>query len=98
MVKKEQVPARAVFVQASLWVWSATSRGRPHDGGGASCPPALTGAGPTILAAGRHSSGAPQSWAQSSLSWALPSGTSSSTSPVEGERQRPNLKSEDSGF
>ena len=38
MVKKEQVPARAVFVQASLWVWSATSRGRPHDGGGASCP------------------------------------------------------------
>ena len=29
MGKKEQVPARAMFVQGSLWVWSATSRGRP---------------------------------------------------------------------
>jgi len=28
MGKKEQVPARAIFVQGSLWVWSATSRGR----------------------------------------------------------------------
>ena len=27
MGKKEQVPARAIFVQGSLWVWSATSRG-----------------------------------------------------------------------
>ena len=26
MGKKEQVPARAIFVQGSLWVWSATSR------------------------------------------------------------------------
>ena len=33
MGKKEQVPARAIFVQGSLWVWSATSRGRPPDGG-----------------------------------------------------------------
>ena len=35
MGKKEQVPARgrAIFVQGSLWEWSATSRGRPHDGG-----------------------------------------------------------------
>ena len=33
MGKKEQVPARALFVQGSLWVWSATSRGRPPDGG-----------------------------------------------------------------
>ena len=31
--KKEQVPALAIFVQGSLWVWSATSRGRPPDGG-----------------------------------------------------------------
>ena len=29
MGKKEQVPALAIFVQGSLWVWSATSRGRP---------------------------------------------------------------------
>ena len=28
MGKKEQVPALAIFVQGSLWVWSATSRGR----------------------------------------------------------------------
>jgi len=33
MGKKEQVPALAIFVQGSLWVWSATSRGRPPDGG-----------------------------------------------------------------
>ena len=33
MGKKEQVPALAMFVQGSLWVWSATSRGRPPDGG-----------------------------------------------------------------
>ena len=35
MGKKEQVPALAIFVQGSLWVWSATSRGRPigADGG-----------------------------------------------------------------
>ena len=33
MCKKEQVPERAIFVQGSLWVWSATSRGRPPDGG-----------------------------------------------------------------
>ena len=33
MGKKEQAPARAIFVQGSLWVWSATSRGRPPDGG-----------------------------------------------------------------
>ena len=33
MGKKEQVPARAIFVQGSLWVWSAASRGRPPDGG-----------------------------------------------------------------
>ena len=33
MGKKEQVPALALFVQGSLWVWSATSRGRPPDGG-----------------------------------------------------------------
>ena len=34
MGKKEQVPARAIFAQgSSLWVWSATSWGRPHDGG-----------------------------------------------------------------
>ena len=35
MGKKEQVPARgrAIFMQGSLWEWSATSRGRPHDGG-----------------------------------------------------------------
>ena len=35
MGKKEQVPARgrAIFVQGSLWVWSATSRGRPPNGG-----------------------------------------------------------------
>jgi len=33
MGKKEQVPARAIFVQGSLWVWSATSQGRPPDGG-----------------------------------------------------------------
>ncbi len=35
MGKKEQPPAlrAAVFVQGSLWVWSATSRGRPPDGG-----------------------------------------------------------------
>ena len=33
MGKKEQIPARAIFVQGSLWVWSATSRGRPPDGG-----------------------------------------------------------------
>ena len=33
MSKKEQAPARAIFVQGSLWVWSATSRGRPPDGG-----------------------------------------------------------------
>ena len=26
MGDKEQVPARAIFVQGSLWVWSATSR------------------------------------------------------------------------
>ena len=32
MGKKEQVPALAIFVQGSLWVWSATSRGRPHLG------------------------------------------------------------------
>ena len=31
MGKKEQVPALAIFVQGSLWVWSATSRGRPPD-------------------------------------------------------------------
>jgi len=30
---KEQVPARAIFVHGSLWVWSATSRGRPPDAG-----------------------------------------------------------------
>jgi len=28
MGKKEQVPALAIFVQGSLWAWSATSRGR----------------------------------------------------------------------
>ena len=33
MGKKEQAPALAIFVQGSLWVWSATSRGRPPDGG-----------------------------------------------------------------
>ena len=33
MSKKDQVPARAIFVQGSFWVWSATSRGRPPDGG-----------------------------------------------------------------
>ena len=33
MGKKEQVPALAIFVRGSLWVWSATSRGRPPDGG-----------------------------------------------------------------
>ena len=33
MGKKEQVPALAIFMQGSLWVWSATSRGRPPDGG-----------------------------------------------------------------
>ena len=33
MGKKEQVPALAIFVQGSLWVWSVTSRGRPPDGG-----------------------------------------------------------------
>ena len=33
MGQKEQVPALAIFVQGSLWVWSATSWGRPHDGG-----------------------------------------------------------------
>ena len=33
MGKKEQVPALAIFVQGSLWVWSATSRGRPPGGG-----------------------------------------------------------------
>ena len=38
MGKKEQVLARAIFVLGSLWVWSATSRGRPprsrwRDGG-----------------------------------------------------------------
>ena len=36
MGEKEQVPALAMFVQGSLWVWSATtrtSRGRPPDGG-----------------------------------------------------------------
>ena len=33
MGKKEQAPARAIFVQGSLWVWSAASRGRPPDGG-----------------------------------------------------------------
>jgi len=33
MGKKEQVPARAILMQGSLWVWSATSRGRPPDGG-----------------------------------------------------------------
>ena len=33
MGKKEQVPALAIFVQGSLWVWAATSRGRPPDGG-----------------------------------------------------------------
>ena len=33
MGKKEQVPALAMFVQGYLWVWSATSRGRPPDGG-----------------------------------------------------------------
>ena len=27
MGKKEQVPARAIFVPGSSWVWSATSRG-----------------------------------------------------------------------
>ena len=32
MGKQEQVPARAIFVQGSLWVWSATSRGHPPDG------------------------------------------------------------------
>jgi len=26
MGKKEQAPALAIFVQGSLWVWSATSR------------------------------------------------------------------------
>ena len=26
MGKKEQIPALAIFVQGSLWVWSATSR------------------------------------------------------------------------
>ena len=31
--QKEQVPALAIFVQGSSWVWSATSRGRPPDGG-----------------------------------------------------------------
>ena len=33
MGKKEQAPALAISVQGSLWVWSATSRGRPPDGG-----------------------------------------------------------------
>ena len=33
MGKKEQVPALAIFVQGVLCVWSATSRGRPPDGG-----------------------------------------------------------------
>ena len=33
MGKKEQAPALAIFVQGSLWVWSATSRGRPPGGG-----------------------------------------------------------------
>ena len=33
MGKKEQVPALAIFVKGSLWAWSATSRGRPPDGG-----------------------------------------------------------------
>ena len=33
MGKKEQVPALAMFVQGSLWVWPATSQGRPPDGG-----------------------------------------------------------------
>ena len=33
MGKKEQVPALAIFVQGFLWVWSATSRGRPPGGG-----------------------------------------------------------------
>ena len=33
MGKKEQAPALAIFVQGSLWVWSAASRGRPPDGG-----------------------------------------------------------------
>ena len=33
MGKKEQAPALAILVQGSLWVWSATSRGRPPDGG-----------------------------------------------------------------
>ena len=33
MDKKEQVPALAMFVQGSLWVWPATSQGRPPDGG-----------------------------------------------------------------
>jgi len=27
MGKKEQVPALAIFVQGSLWVWSATTAG-----------------------------------------------------------------------
>ena len=32
-VKRNRSPALAMFVQDSLWVWSATSRGRPPDGG-----------------------------------------------------------------
>jgi len=32
MGKKEQVPALAIFVQGSLWVWSATSRGSSSRG------------------------------------------------------------------
>ena len=33
MGKKDRSPPCGVFVQGSLWVWSATSRGRPPDGG-----------------------------------------------------------------
>ena len=33
MGKKEQVHDLAMFVQGSLWVWPATSQGRPSDGG-----------------------------------------------------------------
>ena len=54
MGKKEQVPALAIFVQGSLWVWSATSRGRPPDGGLALAHAFSVESGSVVFVGRRH--------------------------------------------
>ena len=48
MGKKEEAPARAIFVQGSFWVWSATSRGLVSSRWGTSALAAVSSPSSTL--------------------------------------------------